>query len=196
MSCPLCNSTISEDDKVAEAPCCDQVMHSQCLINLIAHSVGHYHNALCSCGGILYLFEHHTFYNNDQHMTNTEELIKQPAAAAAFKNYKKTLSERTKAMGQFSAKLRETRNMFFEQVGTSIDMIKNVKRELIEGLKNSDEYKNYCSSVRRTTSSANKFKRQFNLNDRDIASITPRTHRWRFRHDPGWLIRRKFYIKI
>jgi hypothetical protein len=125
-----------------------------------------------------------------------EELIKQPAAANAFKNYKKALSDRSKSMSQFSVKIREARNMFLEQAGTSIDMIKNVKREILEGLKQSDEYKNYCSSMRRVTCCTNKFKRQFNLNNQDVSAITPRIHRWRYRHSPSWLIRSKFRIKM
>ena len=197
MSCSLCKVLIHDDEKVAEAPCCDQVMHSQCLINLIAHSVGNYHNAICSCSGILYLFENNIFYaGNDNTLTNMEELIKQPAAAAAYKTYRKIIADKTRSFNIFNTKLKETHNVFLDQVGTNIDIIKNVKRELLEGLKQSDEYKNYSSNLRRVTNTANKFKRQFNLNDRDISAITPTGHRWRYRYKPSCLIRRKFNIRI
>jgi len=195
MTCALCLAPIADDDKVAEAPCCDQTFHSQCLINTIAHSISHYHNAICSCGGILYLFENE-FYNHTPIGTNMDELIKQPAAAAAYKKYKSCLAEKSKCMSSFNNKLREAYNAFMEQVGTNIELIKNIQSEIIANFKQSEEYKNYSKSIRSVTYFGNLFKRRFNLNDSDMRTITPRAHRWRWHTQPLRLIRRKFRIEI
>jgi hypothetical protein len=195
MSCSLCQAPITDDDRVAEAPCCDQVVHSQCLINNIAHSVSHYHNAICSCGGILYLFEHEFYNTPDTVGADMDELIKQPAAAAAYKKFKSCLKEKSRCMAKFISKLREANASFMEQVTTNIDLIKNIKKDIIDNLKQSEEYKKYNKSIRSLTYYTTLFKRQFNLNDNDMRKITPRIH-GRWYSQPLRLIRRKFRLRI
>ena len=202
MFCDLCTFVIA-GDATAETPCCDRSVHTQCLIDTIASNVRHYHDSICVCGGFLHTNTDNYILDNQADVaaerTKFEELIKQPLAVEAFKVLKQSVRNRNKCKTAFVSKLNEKAGEFKEQVSAGVNIIKMAKKEAIDSLKASEEHKKYSSAMSRVTYYSSRFKRMFNVNDRELNSVLSlgrrsRWYGWRFA--PRNLIRWKFRIRI
>ena len=196
MNCEICQMAISTTDKKTETPCCDRIFHSQCAINMIANNVYHSHDVVCLCGGIIYKFHHHYMEETENAAVRMEELIKQPLARVEFKKLKNVVSNRNKSNKNFVKKIKEVHNVFCEQTQTNIDMIKNFKKLAIKSINDSNEYKEYSRNCRQVTYYSNRFKRMFNVNDREIFSKFRGKWWRRWRDMPIHMIRRKFRLRF
>jgi len=203
MSCDLCNLIIGEDEATAETPCCDRSVHTQCLIDTIASNSRHYHDSICVCGGFLHAnsdnYDLDNQANTAAERVKFEDLKKQPLAVKAFKVLKQSVITRNKCKKAFISKLNEKAGEFKEQVSAGINIIKNIKKDAIDALKSSEEHKNYSSSMSRVTYYSSRFKRMFNVNDRELNAVLSlgRRSRWYgWRCAPNNLIRWKFRIRI
>jgi hypothetical protein len=190
-----------DSDAKAEAPCCDRFFHTTCIISTIASNVVHYHDSICVCGGILHALSHNNAidYEAEQAVNKIRvmEVIKQPIAKKEFDVLKKSRIGQTKAIAAFNSKLNDGVKTYMEQIAASLNIINTIKTEAIASIKNSDEFKNLRRLSSRVTFYQSRFKRKYNLNDRDIASLFRGKRRWRYwRSNPTIMIRYKFRIRI
>ena len=203
MSCDLCTYPIVEADATAETPCCDRIVHTHCIISTIASNTIHYHDSICVCGGILHALSHNNGidYEAEQALNKikVEELLKQPTSKKEFSVLKKSHSEQRKAVNTFNNKLKEMVRTYKEQIGASLNMIKTIKAETVALIKASAEFKNLRKLNSRVSFYLSRFKRKYNLNDRDISSFFRGQGRRRWRYwqaQPSSMIRHKFRIRI
>jgi len=203
MSCQLCTYPIVDGDSTAETPCCDLIVHTTCIISTIASNTIHYHDSICICGGILHALSHNNGidYEAEQAINKIkmEELLKQPPAKKECSVLKKAQSEQRKAVNIFNSKLKDAMKTYKEQIGASLNMIKTIKAETIALIKASAEFKNLRKLNSRVSFYLSRFKRKYNLNDRDISSFFGGRgrRRWRYwRSNPSSMIRYKFRIRF
>jgi hypothetical protein len=203
MSCQFCTYPIAEGDSTAETPCCDLIVHTTCIISTIASNTIHYHDSLCICGGILHALSHNNGidYEAEQAINRIkiEELIKQPTAKKEFSVLKKAHIDQRKAVNAFSSKLKDAVKTYKEQIGASLNMIKTIKAETVALIKASPEFKNLRKLNSRVSFFLSRFKRKYNLNDREISFFCRGSGRRRWRYwqaQPAGMIRYKFRIRI
>ena len=203
MSCQLCTYPIAEGDSTAETPCCDLIVHTTCIISTIASNVIHYHDSICICGGILHALSHNNGidYEAEQAVNRirVEEIIKQPVAKNEFAVLKKSHIEQRKATNAFNTKLKDAVKTYKEQIAASINMIKTIKSETVALIQATAEFKNLKKLNSRVSFYLSRFKRKYNLNDRDISSFfrLQGRRRWRYwQTQPASMIRYKFRIRI
>jgi hypothetical protein len=201
--CEICEEPYAEGDKKAEAPCCGKVVHTQCMIELVANNTGRWHDTICGCGQILFAHARNDFYNNREADNAAvaelfEERKKNPTYKEHFLALKKVCTERNKTTTSFTKYLKTKVLEYKAEINTSLNIIKTAKANHIDALKLSEEYKKYRSAVARYNFHYNRFMRLYGLNGSDMRALFGGMRRRRFyRWNSGLsFLTRPFRIRI
>ena len=195
MDCGLCQMPLLESDIKASTPCCENSVHVHCLIDLVANSVVHYHDALCFCGGIVHANSDNHFINNHGEPP-ANNLMGNAAAAADVKKIKKMIRERNKASTEFCKKVNEKHAEFLFEARTHLDIVKTVKDASVKAIQDSEEHKQYKKTLARVTFHSNRFMREYNVNNREFNRLVYRNGWPKWRSRPKYIISRKFRFRL
>jgi hypothetical protein len=199
--CDVCEEPYGENDRKAEAPCCGKVVHTQCMIELVANNTSRWHDTICGCGQILYRHARNDFYNHTANNAAIPELFeerkKNPTYKEHFKAFKKVSTERNKTTVSFTKYLKTKVAEFKDEINTSINIIKTAKKNHIDALKVSEEYKKYRSVVARYNFHYSRFMRLYRLNGVEMRALFGGLRRRYYRWNSGLsFLTRPFRIRI
>jgi hypothetical protein len=201
--CEICEEPLLDSDKKADAPCCGVVVHTQCMIELVARNTSKWHDTICKCGQNLYSIDRYMYNNNNTAESLAtaalfEERKKNPTYKLHFTTLKKACTERNKTTTTFTRYLKTKVLEYKAEINTSLNIIKTAKANHINTLKGSEEYKKYRSAVSRYNFHYNRFMRLYGMNGSDMRALFGGGRRRRYyRWNSGLsFLTRPFRIRI
>lgn len=132
-----------------QTPCCDLKYHSQCGVLRLCESYYISPTIYCHCGSVLY---QHVNSSSDSltdegiQATMTQVLAKE-GVTAEVKAIKKKKAVARKALAAYKRMLAVKKREFKELVANNIEALKTAKKNAINEVKASPEYKEYRRSV-------------------------------------------------
>lgn len=208
MSCALCNVEFTETDRRSNAPCCERVFHSQCLIDAVCRffelqweydGTGTLH---CQCGHVHFQRTYHQ--NNDVDETFTELYLRvqeNPQMKEAIKNMKKRFAESNRSYQRLKEVVKTESEHFKDGAQLHINALKNIKAASMKKIKESNEYKTTLRQQSATNMMLTLFKRRYNIGWRETQFLFPNASRYGHRrryhwHTPTWMVARKFRVRL
>jgi len=199
--CMLCDEDLLDGDKKMEYECGCHIVHTRCGLQRAYFSMRNQGNFTCGECGII-LFGDPTEVDADDEniiMVNTIETLKSNRDFKAdFKKIKSKNSEHKRAGTAYNKRMNEEYTKFNNLVNISIMGIKLAKREALNTLKQTDEYKNFSRAAASAASTLTRFKRKYNLGWRESSLLKLRPYSgWRWRLGlPSRMTGRRFRIRI
>ena len=205
MECFICNENIDDDFK-ALLPCCNTTVHALCLIPFAENHYQHNKtNVICNCGEILHRFTPQAYAYNDNVWLSEDEVKEKMDAKMVQPAFKKLIlagrlrvRNRNKAHREFNTFLNAKGRIFKDAVHTYEDTIKRLKKEALDEIVKSDEYKKLRGAIGQVTRIVGKIVADFGVTERE-ASIQINTRRrqgyWRW-NSTRWKIARKLRLRI
>jgi len=207
MSCSLCNVEFTETDRRSNAPCCERVFHSQCMIDAVCRYFEmqwHYDGdgALhCQCGHIHYQRapDHD---NADETFTELYIRVQENVQMKeAIKNMKRRFAECNKSYRVLAGVIKTESEHFKDGAQLHINALKNMKAASIRKIKESNEYKATQRQQAATNMMLTLFKRRYNIGWRETQFLFPNASRYgrrrRYRWlTPSWTVARKFRVRL
>jgi hypothetical protein len=149
--CAQCNGPIAEGEKISEVPCCDLKYHSSCAITRFCSALYYSSSLFCPCGAVLH--QHANSYSEDDLdvATRVSEVMAKEGVPAEVKAIKKKKTAARKALAAYKRMLAVKKREFNDLVANNVETLKTAKKNAVNEVKASPEYKDY----RRYVSAAN-----------------------------------------
>ena len=191
--CPHCYDLIEENAKIMELPCCDLKYHSACGIQYLGNQIWQYNACICNCGAALY---------NPQPVENVEaveaslEAIRaQPGVTNELKAIKAKRADWRHAQAIYTKLQKEVHADFKEAVAPHIECINTIKKNILDTLRQSDEFKNVNRINRQLSLLEDKFKVKHDVSRRQMRRLLGMRSRYRWR-SLAYTLKRRFRIKL
>ena len=156
--CLHCNQNINENDKKMEMPCCGAIYHTECGFQAFNLRWG---VLRCECEHFL-KSEFNGSTNNNQETVITDE------ANAKIIECKQLIRDHVKKKKTYTSFLKEKLLNYRENIDSLVNQIKTYKTELINTIKNSEEYKNMSSNISAIKRRIGQFKSKYGFENYTI----------------------------
>lgn len=199
--CMLCDEDLLDGDKKMEYECGCHIVHTRCGLQQAYFSMRNHGNFTCGECGII-LFGDPTEVDADDEniimINNIETLKSNKNFKDDLKKVKSKNSEHKRAATAYNKRMNEEYTKFNNLVNISIMGIKLAKREALNTLKQTDEYKNFARTAGSAAATLTRFKRKYNLGWRESGILKLRPYSgWRWRLGlPSRMTGRRFRIRI
>ena len=136
-----------------QTPCCDLKYHSQCGILRLCESYYNSSTIYCHCGSVLYQHPHSSYHSHtDEEIgASVTQVMAKEGVPAEVKAIKKKKAVARKALAAYKKMLVVKKREFKELVANNVEALKTAKKNAVNEVKASPEYKEY----RRYVSGAN-----------------------------------------
>ena len=156
--CLHCNQNINENDKKMEMPCCDAIYHTACGIQAFSLRWG---VLRCECEQFL-----KNEFNSPTH--NNEENVITEEARSKIIECKQLIRDHVKKKKTYTSFLKEKLLNYRENVDSLVNQIKTYRSELINIIKNSEEYKAMTSNISAIKRRIGQFKSKYGFENYTI----------------------------
>lgn len=195
MNCEGCSLALEEGQATAAVACCQRIYHTGCLIKLACISGHEESPVVCGCNTVLYIgysgdyqqpvvqLDVNTFLENEENRAQVKRVIEKSIAAK-------------KARRLLNVILREKRREYKIAVKPHSDSIKALKKETIDAVKATPQWKELSNTLRSYTTCVNKFRREHVLYRRDLLSLLGSTRGIGYRDRPQRILRYLIKVKV
>lgn len=202
MTCEICEIELLDVDRKFQAPCCDRVFHTQCVMNMVSMFIDHLYDTdqpvlACGCGYIHWTRTRETFDT-----AHEVDLAVRLQENREMRLGVKAIKRKLRMVGSTSAAFRRTitaeHDHFKNGAQIHINALKRLQEESRNKLRLTPEFMAARKALASANSSMALFKRRYNLGWAETRILFPRNRqrrRWRGQ-SPGQLIRWKFKLRI
>jgi len=179
-----------------ESPCCGLIYHASCGVKKLADSAHLNHRVNCECGALLFQCDDCFSEITPEAETTIEAVMAKPEVPAQIKAIKAKFTAEGKARAAYMKYLKTQRTEFSQTVETHMAAIKQLKGNMLNTIKASEEFKSY----RRLRASAflakNKFSTEHSIRGRVLRKLFMGSDWGRWYDTPVSMFRRRFRIRL
>ena len=202
MACEICEIELLEVDRKFQAPCCDRVFHTQCVMNMVSMFIDHLYDTdlpalTCGCG-----YVHWTRTRENFDAAHEVDLAVRLQENRVMRLGVKAIKRKLRLVGSTSSAFRrviKTEHEHFKNgAQIHINALKTLQAESRNRLRLTPEFVAARKALASANSSVALFKRRYNIGWAETRILFPRNRqrrRWRG-ESPGQLIRWKFKLRI
>lgn len=195
MSCIGCEQPITDDTPTIKTWCCFSISHTTCFFERLSVDFNEWFaNAYCpSCDTLLR--SHHTQSYTVGGSTTPTQTDDPVIPRAAIRTVKQKITANNKALRAVRAKIMAAHIAFKGQAAPILSALKEMRREAIAQVKQSQEWRDSMRSMRVAYAAINSFYKQYKPTRQQM--IQYKFNRYcRRAQTAGGFLRRKFYVRV
>ena len=200
MECSICEQNIHLTERKFDAPCCERVYHSQCLMNAVRKFLNMVEGCnptigpmRCGCGFIHWapLIEPAAATADNYAADLAVKVAKNSELAANIKKVKSKFRTASGALRLLTRAINHEYEHFMNGAQLHINALRNIQKASYDRVRQGEEYKHASKALRSARISLLFLKRKYNLGLADTRILLPAT----IRLGGGMVRRRRIYFQ-
>ena len=192
MNCEICHEEFTTESRITQLECCHASCHTSCMFqNLVISD-----NYIPKCSLCFVDLQHPNIEDTESsesvvHTINTT-IPDTPEFLSDLKKVKKLVREKNKCIRAFNTVLSTESTAFKNHTKPILENLKELKNQSLENVRNTPEYKNALTFVRKENYAVIKLREKYILhwrNIRDLGLFYSRRY-----NNPSYTLKRRFRL--